>query len=79
MKKIQSSIILSIIVSVIVAIVAVGGVTITISSSVVTNESNDKLEAMARQYRNDMDPSFEKYRTIVQGVAEYIGSTFDDK
>lgn len=79
MKKIRSSIILSIIVSVIVAIVAVGGVTITISSSVVTNESNDKLEAMARQYRNDMDTSFEKYRTIVQGVAEYIGSTFDDK
>lgn len=79
MKKISTSIIISIIISVIVATGLVGSVSLLISSNAITKESNDKLKSMAEQYRNDMDTSFEKYQTIVGGVAQYISSSFDGK
>lgn len=77
MKKIGTSIIISIIISVIVSTVLVGSVSLLESSNVITKESNDKLQSMAEKYRNDMDTSFEKYQTIVGGVAQYISSSYD--
>lgn len=79
MKKIATSIIISIIISVIIATGLVGSVSLLVSSNAITKESNDKLQSMAEQYRNDMDTSFEKYQTIVGGVAQYISSSFDGK
>lgn len=77
MKKIGTSIIISIIISVIVSTVLVGSVSLLESSNAITKESNDKLQSMAEKYRNDMDTSFEKYQTIVGGVAQYISSSYD--
>lgn len=77
MKKIGTSIIISIILSVIMATGLVGSISLSVSSRTLTKESGDKMESMAKQYRNDMDTSFEKYQTIVQGVAQYIASSFD--
>lgn len=79
MKKIGTSIIISIIISVIIATGLVGSVSLLVSSKAITKESNDKLQSMAKQYRNDMDTSFEKYQTIVGGVAQYISSSYDGK
>ena len=77
MKKIKTSIVVSIIISVILATTLLAGITITICSKAVTAESNDKLQAMAKQYRNDMDSSFIQYESIVNMVAQYVKSSFD--
>ncbi len=77
MKKIKSSIVVSIIFNVILATMLLAGITITICSKTVTNESNDKLLSMAKQYRNDMDSSFVQYESIVNLVSEYVNSSFD--
>ncbi len=77
MKKIRTSIIVSIILSVIVATVPIGVVTLMISSKVISGESNDKIQAIAKEYRNNMDVSFEKYESVVQGVAQYVDSSYD--
>lgn len=79
MKKIRTSIVISIVLSVVVATCLVGIVSLTVCSKAVTSESNDKLQAMAKQYRNDMDASYEKYQCIAGSVAQYISSSFDSK
>lgn len=77
MKKIRTSITVAIILSVIVATLPIGAVTLMISSKVISAESNDKIEAIAKEYRNNMDISFEKYESIVNGIAQYVDSSYD--
>lgn len=77
MRKIRTSIVIAIIISVIVSTSLLATVTISISSKAVKKESNDKLQSMAVQYRNDMDSSFIQYESIVNVMAQYVKSTLD--
>lgn len=77
MKKIGASIIAGITACVVAATVIVSSVMVYTSTNVIEDEATSKLEAMALQYANQMNTTFEKYESTAKGIADYLEANAD--
>ena len=73
--KISTRIISGITICVIAATSIVGVVNMTTASDVIQREAKEKMEAMANEYANDMNTTFEKYENTARMIGEYINAT----
>lgn len=77
MKKIATSIIAGITTCVIAATVIVGSAMVYSSTDAIEEEATAKLEAMALQYANQMNTTFEKFETTAKGIGDYLEANAD--
>lgn len=77
MKKISSSIVAGITACVVAATVIVSFVMVYTSMKVIEEEATSKLEAMALQYANQMNTTFEKFETTAKAIGDYVEANAD--
>lgn len=77
MRKIGESIIAGITSCVIAATAIVGSAIVYTSSNAIKEEATGKLEAMALQYANQMNTTFEKYESTAKGIGDYVEANAD--
>ncbi len=77
MKKISSKIILSIASCVILTAIAIGVISIYSSKQQIIPEAEGRMQALSREYANEIDNTYIKYENIVEGIYQHIASTLD--
>lgn len=77
MKKISTTIIFSIVFCVIIVSVAIGIISINTARGQVLPEAEGRMEALARQYANEINLNFHQYESIVDGMQRYVYNTYD--
>ncbi len=77
MKRIGTSIVAGITVCVIAATAIVSSVITYVSAGVIEDEAKSKLQAMAKQYANQMNTEFAEYESVAKGIGDYIEATAD--
>lgn len=77
MRKISSKIILSIAACVIITAIVIGTTSIFTAKSQVIPEAEGRMEAISKQYANEIDNTYVKFESIVEGMEQYILNTFE--
>lgn len=77
MRKIGTSIIAGITACVVAATVIVSSVMVYTSTNIIEEEATSKLEAMALQYANQMNTTFEKFETTAKAIGDYVEANAD--
>lgn len=79
MKKISTKIILSIAACVILTALAIGVISIYSSKQQIIPEAEGRMQAMAKQYANEIDLTYIKYENILDGMYQYVFNTMEGK
>ena len=77
MKKISTKIILCIASCVILTAVAIGVISIYSSKQQLIPEAEGRMQALSREYANEIDNTYIKYENIVEGIYQYMMATLD--
>lgn len=77
MKKIRTSIVAGITACVVAATVIVSSVMVYTSTKAIEKEATSKLEAMALQYANEMNTTFERFETTAKAIGDYVEANAD--
>lgn len=77
MRKISTKIIFSIAVCVVLTAVAIGGISIFSAKRELLPEAEEKMQALSKEYANEIDITYIKYENILDGMYQYIFNSFD--
>lgn len=77
MRKISTKIILSIAFCVVISSIIVGTICVYTARNQVVPEAEGRMEAISKQYANEIDITYIKYQSIVEGLEQYILNTMD--
>lgn len=77
MRKISSKIILSIVVCVIVVSLTIGLNSIRTAKEQVIPEAEGRMSALAAEYANEIDLTFQHYESIVDGMQLYVFNNYE--
>ena len=79
MKKISTKIILSIAACVILTAIAIGAISIYSSKKQLLPEAEGRMQALSKQYANEIDITYIKYQNILDGMYQYIFNSMEGK
>lgn len=79
MKKISTKIILSIALCVILTAVVIGTIGVYSAKNQLLPEAEGRMQALSKEYANEIDITYIKYQNIVEGMYQYIFNTFNGK
>ena len=79
MKKISTKIILSIALCVILTAVVIGTIGVYSARNQLLPEAEGRMQALSKEYANEIDITYIKYQNIVEGMYQYIFNTFNGK
>lgn len=79
MKKISTKIILSIAVCVILTAVMIGTISVYSAKNQLLPEAEGRMQALSKEYANEIDITYIKYQNILEGMYQYIYNTFNGK
>lgn len=79
MKKISTKIILSIALCVILTAIAIGGISVFSSRSQLLPEAEGRMQALSKQYANEIDITYIKYENLLDGLYQYVFNTLNGK
>lgn len=79
MKKISTKIILSIAACVILTALAIGLISIYSSKKQLIPEAEGRMQALSKEYANEIDITYIKYQNILDGMYQYIFNSMEGK
>lgn len=79
MKKISTKIILSIAACVILTALAIGVISIYSSKKQLIPEAEGRMQALSKEYANEIDITYIKYQNILDGMYQYIFNSMEGK
>ncbi len=77
MKKISNIIFIAIVACVAIATISTKELSMNMAKSEIQKESTEKLAAISGEYASQMNTTMVKYETTIEGIANFVSSTYD--
>ncbi len=77
MKKISSIIFLAIVACMAIATISTKELSMGMARTEIEKESTEKLEAISAEYAGKMNSIMVKYQTVIEGITNFVTSTYD--